>query len=89
MRADRIHHPPLGFAGGHAGSVGKAVLNDATPIHSKRTIFIQPGDVVDLQTPGGGGFHDPRTRDPVAVARDVDDELVSPEAARRIYGYEE
>ena len=89
MRADRIHHPPLGFAGGHAGRAGTATLNDATALHSKRTIFIQPGDVVDLQTPGGGGFFDPLTRDPDAVARDIDNELVSPEIARQIYGFKE
>jgi N-methylhydantoinase B len=86
MRADRIDHPPLGFAGGRAGRAGRATLNDGEPLHPKRTVFIQPGDVVDLQTPGGGGFFDPRERDPAAVRRDVADGLVSPEAAAETYG---
>ena len=35
---------------------------------------------------GGGGHGDPYDRDPEAVAADVRDEIVSPEAARRDYG---
>ncbi len=88
MRADRIRHPPLGFAGGHAGHPGTATLNDTEPLHPKRTVFIDPGDVVDLRTPGGGGFHDPRSRDRAAVERDLDDELVSEVEARAHYGFE-
>ncbi|MBL8672997.1 MAG: hydantoinase B/oxoprolinase family protein [Alphaproteobacteria bacterium] len=86
MRADRVRVAPQGFAGGHAGSVGKATLNDRDAIHPKRTIFLQPGDVVDFKTPGGGGFHDPSGRDPAAVALDLENEMLTPEAARRIYG---
>ena len=39
------------------------------------------------RSPGGGGHGDPRTRAPEAVARDVRDGVVSPEAARDIYGW--
>ena len=88
MRADRIHHPPLGFAGGHAGHAGRATLNDREPLHPKRTVFIDPGDVVDLRTPGGGGYFDPRSRATAAVERDLDDEIVSEAEARAVYGYE-
>ena len=88
MRADRIRHPPLGFAGGHAGSAGTATLNDREPLHPKRTVFIDPGDVVDLRTPGGGGFFDPRSRDRAAVERDLDDGIVSEAEARAVYGHE-
>ncbi|MFN9388757.1 MAG: methylhydantoinase, partial [Betaproteobacteria bacterium] len=34
-------------------------------------IALQPGDVVAVDTPGGGGFGDPLQRHPAAVARDV------------------
>ena len=88
MRADRIRHPPLGFSGGHAGQAGRATLNDREPLHPKRTVFIDPGDVVDLRTPGGGGYFDPRSRARSAVERDLDDGIVSPEQARAIYGCE-
>lgn len=88
MRADRIRHPPLGFSGGRAGRAGTATLNDRAPLHPKRTVFIEPGDVVDLRTPGGGGFFDPRARARSAVERDLDDGIVSPAQARAVYGYE-
>jgi N-methylhydantoinase B len=38
------------------------------------------------ETPGGGGWGDPLTRDPQLVLRDVRDEVVSVEAAVRDYG---
>ena len=38
-----------------------------------------------LETPGGGGFGDPATRDPERVARDVRLGYVSREAAQRDY----
>jgi N-methylhydantoinase B len=37
-------------------------------------------------TPGGGGWGDPFTRDPQLVLRDVRDEVVSVEGAARDYG---
>ena len=51
-------------------------------------MFIDPGDVVDLRTPGGGGFFDPRTRARAAVERDVDNGLVSESQARAVYGHD-
>jgi N-methylhydantoinase B len=36
--------------------------------------------------PGGGGFGDPRARDPKAVREDVLDGLITAEQARRDYG---
>ncbi len=56
------------------------------PLVSKITdIRIKPGQKVRLETPGGGGFGDPVTRDPARVARDVRLGYVSRDAARRDY----
>ena len=52
----------------------------------KSQVALAPGEHFTLQLPGGGGFHDPFTRDPAAVLDDVLDEIVSPEAARDRYG---
>ena len=46
---------------------------------------IQPGDVFVHRTAGGGGWGDPRRRDPAAVAEDVADGKVTPEAAKELY----
>jgi N-methylhydantoinase B len=39
-----------------------------------------------LAYPGGGGYGDPRKRDPHAVAADVADGLLSAARAREVYG---
>jgi len=77
LLGERGKYPPFGVNGG-----GSAVLNrfvyetdsgEATPpLVSKVTdIKIRRGQKVRLETPGGGGFGDPATRDPACVARDV------------------
>jgi len=52
-------------------------------------IVLRAGDEVLLDSPGGGGYGDPRERDRDAVRHDVAEGLVSPAAARDIYGLEE
>jgi N-methylhydantoinase B len=47
---------------------------------------LESGDVVELYTGGGGGFGDPRERDPARVLADIVDGYVSREAAERDYG---
>jgi N-methylhydantoinase B len=48
-------------------------------------IRIRRGQKVRLETPGGGGFGDPVTREPGRVARDVELGYISRESARRDY----
>jgi N-methylhydantoinase B len=48
---------------------------------------LEKGDVLTLQVPGSGGMYPSRERDPDAVRRDVDDGVVSPEAAARDYSH--
>lgn len=47
---------------------------------------LQPGDVLELHSPGGGGVGDPWQRPPQDVLADVVNGLVSVEAARDEYG---
>jgi N-methylhydantoinase B len=58
-------------------------VHEALP--AKCTLNLQPGDEVEVNTPGGGGLGDPRGRDRAAVRGDVRNGLVSPEAARSAY----
>ena len=51
-------------------------------------IPLRRGDVIRTMTGGGGGFGDPRERDPEHVRRDVRNRHLTPEAARSIYGVE-
>ena len=49
-------------------------------------IPLKRGDVVTIETSGGGGYGDPFERDPEYVLADVRSGYVSLEAARRDYG---
>jgi N-methylhydantoinase B len=54
---------------------------------SSLTARVRSGDVVHVRGMGGGGYGDPRARDPHLVAEDVDSGLLSPDRAERVYGY--
>jgi len=47
---------------------------------------LHPGDVFNLETPGGGGLGDPLQRDPERVLNDVRNGYVTMNRAREIYG---
>ena len=47
---------------------------------------IAPGERVVSRTGGGGGYGEPTTRDPEAVADDVREGWVSRDRARDVYG---
>ena len=49
-------------------------------------VVLDIGDQILLRTPGGGGYGDPRERDPALVLEDVRDLLLEPEEARAMYG---
>ena len=51
----RLSVPPDGIFGGEAGAAGRFVVN-GVPITTQARVTLQPGDVVRLDLPGGGGF---------------------------------
>jgi N-methylhydantoinase B len=53
--SERRHHAPAGERGGAAGKAGRNSLNGA-PLPAKVTRELAPGDVVTIETPGGGGY---------------------------------
>ncbi|WP_439579608.1 hydantoinase B/oxoprolinase family protein [Elioraea sp.] len=71
---DRFRFPPYGLAGGKPGSLGNLTrVRDGveTPIGPKSDgVVLRRGDIVRLETSGGGGFGDRARRDPTAAARD-------------------
>ena len=90
--SDRAVIPPFGVLGGrHGAPVGVAIQNGETearlPIPGKVTgQTIRQGDVVVMESAGGGGYGDPLARDPAAVSADVGAGYVSREGAERDYG---
>jgi N-methylhydantoinase B len=55
---ERRRHPPRGRDGGRDGEVGRNLRN-GEPLRSKCKGRLEPGDVVRIETPGGGGLGQP------------------------------
>jgi N-methylhydantoinase B len=83
---ERVRHPARGRNGGRSGGAGVVTLRSRRPIRPKGRQTVPPRDAICLQLPGGGGFGDPRERDPEHVREDVLDGLITAEEARRDYG---
>ncbi|HEX7293338.1 MAG TPA: hydantoinase B/oxoprolinase family protein, partial [Solirubrobacterales bacterium] len=53
--AERRRHPPRGREGGADGAPGRDLLN-GEPLPGKADGELRPGDVLRIETPGGGGY---------------------------------
>ena len=53
--SERRRHAPQGVRGGEPGQPGRNFVNDEE-LPSKATRDLAPGDIVRIETPGGGGF---------------------------------
>jgi len=88
---DRFKFPPFGLDGGEPAALSALYLTRdgvRQTLPSKVTnLMVRRGDVVRLETSGGGGFGAPRTRVRELVERDVRLGYVSAEAAAKTYGY--
>lgn len=88
---DRQIFPPWGLEDGLSGEGGAYYImkpdGDSTRLPSKCTdIPLKKGDIVSVQTPGSGGYGNPKERAPERVLVDVIEGKVSPEKARELYG---
>jgi N-methylhydantoinase B len=87
---DRSRFRPWGVLGGRAAGLSDMVVNPCTPeacrLGNIDTAVLQPGDVLEVRSAGGGGRGNPQEREPWRVARDVACGYVSREAAERDYG---
>ncbi|MEZ3144362.1 hydantoinase B/oxoprolinase family protein [Halobaculum sp. MBLA0143] len=91
LLAERRTSRPYGLGGGEPGATGGAALvdddgRDLESLPAKTTLELDPGSVVSVRTPGGGGFGDPEDRDPAAVVRDLRLGKLSVDRAREVYG---
>ena len=90
LRSSRQKFPAPGMAGGQPGGLGTFLRNPGTPQEVRLAMTtsgtpLANGDVLRVVSPGGGGYGDPRERDPAAVKRDLMEGKISVEAARGIY----
>jgi len=86
----RNKHLPWAIDGGLEGSANVAEIirtDGSREEHAVVTgLIVDAGDLIRIHTANGGGYGDPRQRDPAAIASDVKNGLITPERAQEVYG---
>jgi N-methylhydantoinase B len=87
---DRTACLPWGVHGGHPGTSGRVVVSS----NGKETLLtkvdnypLMAGDVVSVETGGGGGYGSPADRSPTLIERDLRRGYITADSARRDYGF--
>jgi N-methylhydantoinase B len=87
---ERMTSPPFGLLGGKAGAAAAVTLTTADgatrPLPGKGAFSAPAGSVIEMITPGSGGFGPPGARDRAVIGRDLLDGYVSTASAQRDYG---
>lgn len=87
LSVERVLNPAQGRHGGQAGAAGRIRIgHDGDDLPSKGEVRVKAGKTLVFETPGGGGFGPPLDRDGKSLRRDLDEGLISLNAARDIYG---
>jgi len=91
--ADHAVIPPFGVAGGYSGDANRfVVIRDGktiqpSPVPGKVGDFaLLKGDIVRMESSGGGGYGDALEREPARVQQDVFLGYINAERARQRYG---
>ncbi|MCF8473926.1 MAG: hydantoinase B/oxoprolinase family protein [Emcibacter sp.] len=89
---DGDFEPSFGIYGGKGGNLNliKMTYPDGTEVipHNKDLIKGVPKDTIYYQIAGGGGgYGNPKERSKKTLAREIRDDIISPEKAAELYGY--
>ena len=87
---DRTKFPPWGVQGGAEAQPGRFLLQREgeapRDVSKEKGIRLMPGDLLTVETGGGGDYGPPPERALEAIQKDVDDGYVSAASAMRDYG---
>jgi N-methylhydantoinase B len=88
---DRTKFPPWGVQGGKEAKPGRFMLTKAgataeQSVEKENAYKLEPGDLVSVETGGGGGYGAPAERPLELIQRDLDGGYVTRAAAERDYG---
>lgn len=91
VRIDSVKNPPWGIHGGMGGGTGRVTVNPGKPDERQLPPLsdgnrLVKGDILRMETGGGGGYGHPFDRPVDAVLADVLGGFVSISAAERLYG---
>jgi N-methylhydantoinase B len=88
--SDGTIHPALGARGGGAGATAWQALREADGTTREldlcSRLWLRPGTALLCRCCGGGGYGDPLDREPLRVAKDVREGIVTRERAATVYG---
>jgi N-methylhydantoinase B len=93
IRSDRNTHSPQGVQGGGPALPGRCFINpetaDQVVVHSKCPgMNLKRGDILSVQSAGGGGWGDPKKRNRDAVLADIKNGYITKDVAREQYGFD-
>lgn len=79
IQSERRKFAPYGLFGGENGRKGRNVLmrkDKITELPSKTTYRLLKGDIVKIETPGGGGYGNYEERSKTVIKKDLDEKRV-------------
>jgi N-methylhydantoinase B len=85
MGGSRTLSAPWGLAGGLPGGKGAFAYGPGVAPFQYGAGVLQEGQIVEILTPGSGGYGPPAERSLAAVRRDLAEGRITPDAARVIY----
>jgi N-methylhydantoinase B len=85
MGGSRTLSAPWGLAGGLPGGKGAFAYGPGVAPFQYGAGVLQDGQIVEILTPGSGGYGPPAERSLAAVRRDLAEGRITPDAARVIY----
>ena len=82
---ERVNHPARGRNGGMDGAVGRVYLKEGEEYSGKGKEWIPAGSRLVFETPGGGGWGDPASRERSMVQADVESGFISRPQVSQVY----
>jgi N-methylhydantoinase B len=88
LRVDgsRLRSAPWGLRGGLSGAKGEIVMRRGADPLDHGSGLLRKGEIVEIITPGAGGYGPPRERDPDLVRRDLAEGRIDTITAHAVYG---
>ena len=91
IATSRVKTSPWGVKGGKDGEPGYHYVvrssGEIIRLSNIDNIDIIEGDVIVINTPGGGGYGNPKDRDKIDILNDIMDEKISLEYATKYYNF--
>jgi len=88
VNGSRHAYSPWGVNGGLPGGKGEIRFGKGTEPFTGNAGVLKVGDVIEIITPGAGGYGNPLERDRDLVKEDLRCGSIDAEVARTVYGYE-